>query len=91
MLEWFAWWGISVRPLPTFGVSKVFPAIQQRPLPPPVSVTLANGDPKLRAQSRVTLTGFRTGVDEECLATTVTHKLASGGYTTSLEAENPSD
>ena len=25
---------ISVRPLPTFGVSKVFPAIQQRPLFP---------------------------------------------------------
>ena len=30
---------ISIRPLPTFGVSRVFPAIQQRPLfPPPFHV-----------------------------------------------------
>ena len=56
-----------------------------------VSLTLANGDPKLRAQSRVTLTGFRTGVDGEWLATRVTHKLTSSGYTTSLEAEIPAD
>ena len=27
-------WPISIRPLPTFGVSKVFPEIQQRPLSP---------------------------------------------------------
>ena len=34
---------ISVRPLPTFGVSKVFPAIQQRPLLPSLTRTSRRG------------------------------------------------
>ena len=56
-----------------------------------VSVTLANGDPTLRAQSRVTLIGFRSGVDGEWLATRVQHQLTSSGCSTSLKAESPSD
>ena len=56
-----------------------------------VSVTLASGDPKLRAQSRVTLIGFRSGVDEEWIATKVVHKLNNSGYSTSVDAEIPTD
>ena len=54
-----------------------------------VSVTLANGNPRLRAQSRVTLTGFRSGLDGQWLATGVTHRFTTSGYTTRLEAEIP--
>ena len=54
-----------------------------------VSVSLANGDPKLRAQSRITLIGFRLGVDGEWVAKRVVHKLTNSGYTTNLEAEIP--
>ena len=54
-----------------------------------VSLTLANGDPTLRAQSRVTLAGFRTGVNGEWVATKVMHKLATSGFTTQVEAEIP--
>ena len=56
-----------------------------------VSLTLANGDPKLRSQSRVILTGFRSGIDGDWLATKVIHKLTTSGYTTRLEAETPAD
>ena len=54
-----------------------------------VSLTLANGNPNLRAQFLVTLTGFRSGVDEQWVATRVTHKLTTSGYSTSLDAEIP--
>ena len=40
-------------------------------------------------QSRVTLVGFRSGVDGEWMATKVTHKLAGGGYSTQADAETP--
>ena len=52
-----------------------------------VSLTVANGEPKVRAQSRVTLAGFRTGVDGQWIASRVIHKLTTSGFTTSLEAE----
>ena len=52
-----------------------------------VSVTPTNGDPKLRAQSQVTLIGFRSGVDGEWVAKRVVHKLTSRGYSTSVECE----
>lgn len=54
-----------------------------------VSLSLANGDPTPRAQSPVTLTGFRSGVDGEWVAKRVVHKYASGGYGTFLEVEPP--
>ena len=52
-----------------------------------VSQTLANGDPKLRAQSRVTLVGFRSGINGEWVATRVEHELANDGYKTNVEAD----
>ena len=54
-----------------------------------VSLTLANGDPAPRAQSPVTLIGFRPGVDDKWVAKRVVHKLTGSGYTTSIEAELP--
>ena len=56
-----------------------------------VSVTLANGDPKLRAQSRIALTGFRSGVNGEWVAKRVVHKLNNSGYSTQVETEIPTD
>ena len=56
-----------------------------------VNLTLANGDPKLRAQSLVMLTGFRSGVYGKWVATRVTHKLTTSGYTTTAETEIPAD
>ena len=55
-----------------------------------VSLTLANGEPKLRAQSRVTLIGFRSGVDGEWVAKRVVRKLANSGFSTGVEVELPS-
>ena len=56
-----------------------------------VRLTLANGNPKLRTQSRVTLIGFRSGVDGEWVATRVVHKLVTRGSTTILDAETPAE
>ena len=52
-------------------------------------LTLANGDPTPRAQSPVTLVGFRSGVDGNWVAKRVVHKLTSGGYDTVVEVESP--
>ncbi len=56
-----------------------------------VSVTLANGELKIQAQSRVTLVGFRSGVDGEWVAKRVVHKITNSGYSTQVDAETPSD
>ena len=53
-----------------------------------VSVFLANGDPKLRAQSRVNLTGFRSGVDGKWVATRVIHLFAARAYSNPLGSRN---
>ena len=52
-------------------------------------LTLANGDPTPRAQSPVTLAGFRSGVDGDWVAKRVVHKLDSGGYSTAVDVEPP--
>ena len=54
-----------------------------------VSLTLANGCPKLRSQSEVTLVDFRSGVDGKWVATRVEHKLTTSGLTAQLDAEPP--
>ena len=52
-----------------------------------VNVTLATGVPKLRIQSKVTLIGFRSGVDGVWVATKVSHKLTTSGHSTGVEAQ----
>ncbi|MDE2667566.1 MAG: contractile injection system protein, VgrG/Pvc8 family [Acidobacteriota bacterium] len=54
-----------------------------------VSLTLSRGEPRLRAQSRVTLEGFRSGINGEWVAQRVEHEYGSSGYSTSLEGEVP--
>lgn len=56
-----------------------------------VSATLALGDLRLRGQSRVTLAGFRPGVDGEWIAKRVVQMLNNSGYSTSVETEIPTD
>lgn len=51
-----------------------------------VSLTLP-GDPDLVAEARLTLAGFRDGVDREWLITSVTHTIDSGGYRCDVSAE----
>ena len=54
-----------------------------------VSLTVT-GSPTILAEARLTLTGFRPGVDGEWLISRVTHRIdASGGYVCDLEAEKP--
>jgi len=53
-----------------------------------VSVTMP-GRPDLVAESRVILSGFRSGVDGEWSVTRVTHSLSPRGYTTSVTGEVP--
>lgn len=47
------------------------------------------GDPQVTAEAKLTLVGFRDGVDGEWLACQVEHYLGPNGYTTSVEAERP--
>ncbi len=53
------------------------------------SLTLSPGNPMLSAEGRLTLKGFRSGVDREWIATRVDHELSDSGYTTRVEAETP--
>lgn len=54
-----------------------------------VSVTTV-GDPRLVAECKLQLTGFRPGVDGDWIVTRATHRLdPAGGYTTDLEGELP--
>lgn len=54
-----------------------------------LSLTLQPGVPALRAEARLTLVGFRTGVAGTWIASRVTHELGQAGYATSVEAEPP--
>ena len=54
-----------------------------------ISLTLIPGNPILAAEAKLTLSGFRTGVDGEWVATQVTHDLSDSGYTSRVEAETP--
>nr|WP_280712738.1 contractile injection system protein, VgrG/Pvc8 family [Desulfobaculum xiamenense] len=51
-----------------------------------LSLTLP-GDPALRAECRVELSGFRDGVNGTWSIARAEHRLGSGGYVTSLDAE----
>lgn len=54
-----------------------------------VSLTLKHGNPLLLAEVKLTLSGFRTGVDGDWVATQVDHELSDSGYHTRVEAETP--
>lgn len=55
-----------------------------------VSVTLP-GRTDIMAEGRLFLEGFRDGVDGEWSITRAEHTLDGGGYTTTVEAEQPND
>ena len=54
------------------------------------SISLA-GAPSLRAEGRLTLSGFREGIDGLWVINQVTHKLDAGGFKTSLQVEAKGD
>ena len=54
-----------------------------------LSLTLKQGNPVIRAEVPLTLTGFREGVNGRWIATRVTHEISSSGYSTQVEAETP--
>ena len=45
------------------------------------------GNPDLMAETPITISGIRTGIDGRWIATRVTHELSSSGYVTTVEAE----
>ncbi len=47
------------------------------------------GDTRLMSEGKITLSGIRTGVDGEWIATRVEHVLDNGGYQCRLDAETP--
>lgn len=49
------------------------------------------GNPNLRAESILVLSGFREGVDGRWLVNKVTHTLDQNGYTSAIECEQPPD
>ena len=55
-----------------------------------LSLTMKPGDPTLAAEARLTISGFRKGVDGEWVATRVIHEIGGSGYSTQIEAETKS-
>lgn len=51
-----------------------------------LSLTLP-GNPDLMAETPITITGIRTGIDGKWITTSVTHELNGSGYVTTVEAE----
>ncbi len=49
------------------------------------------GNPRLAAESRLTLSGLRPGVDGEWSVRRVAHRLDGGGYSCEIEAETPKE
>ena len=49
------------------------------------------GDPLIVAESRLTLSGVRTGIDGAWSVTRVVHRLDRGGYVCEIEAETPKE
>ena len=43
------------------------------------------------AETPLTLTGFREGVNGRWIATRVTHETSASGYSTQVEAETPTE
>nr|VFK12740.1 MAG: hypothetical protein BECKLFY1418C_GA0070996_100165 [Candidatus Kentron sp. LFY] len=56
-----------------------------------LSLTLKHGNPVLAAEAKLTLLGFREGVDGDWVITQANHTMAGGGYSTSLGAETPKE
>ena len=54
-----------------------------------LSLTLQHGNSKLAAGAKLTLSGFRNGVDGDWVATRVNHNLSGGGYSSRVDAEIP--
>ena len=52
-----------------------------------LSLTLKPGDPTLAVEAKLTLSGFRKGVDGEWITTRVIHEIGGSGYSTQIEAE----
>lgn len=55
-----------------------------------LSLSLRPGEPTVKAESPLTLSGFRNGVDGRWIVTSVSHELSGNGLTTDVEAEQPS-
>ena len=53
-------------------------------------LTVQPGDPLIAAESRLQLTGFRSGIDGDWIVTGATHQLDTVGYRTRVDAELPS-
>jgi len=53
------------------------------------ALTVTPGNPLIAAETRLTLTGFRGGIDGNWIATQVNHQLNHNGYTTRIQAETP--
>ncbi len=51
-----------------------------------LSLTLTPGNPRVRAETPLRLSGFREGIDGEWSATRVLHELNAGGYSTRIDA-----
>ncbi|USZ80555.1 putative transcriptional regulator [Serratia phage MQ-4] len=49
------------------------------------------GDPSLAAECKLTLAGFRSGIDGDWLINRVTHRIDESGYSCDVEAEKPND
>ena len=54
-----------------------------------VRLTLTPGNPQMAAETKLTLSGFRDGINGEWVATEVDHQLSNSGYTTRVLAETP--
>ena len=52
-------------------------------------LTLTPGNPQMAAETKLTLSGFRDGIDGDWVATEVDHQLNNSGYTTRVLAETP--
>ena len=54
-----------------------------------ISIGLRPGVPTVSAETPLTLSGFRNGVDGLWIAARVSHDIDNSGYSTSVEAETP--
>ncbi len=54
-----------------------------------ISLTVTPGNPYLAAEAKLTLTGFRDGINGHWIATQVDHALSNNGYATRVQAEIP--
>lgn len=53
------------------------------------NLTLKHGNPLIAAESKLTLSGFRPGINGDWVVTQVNHEISDSGYSTRVEAETP--